>query len=181
MYHEPVLPNKNLCYEGPSGIECQEEKEFLSYFRESEIPHPDDWTEKSSLFVTGSRRAKYINYEIPGQCHEEQAPIPLDGSVIPFFGPLFRGKIVSRVRDVPINVADKDPTMSTSVGYFKGRSRQYQWTVQGVFSKRIRFDELVTGQDFGRPFRNTPPSVLLEKGIKLLRNRLPETFEWCVY
>ncbi len=61
--------------------------------------------------------------------------------------------------------------------YFRNRSRQYQWSVQGRFKKRIRFDEVVTGQEFGRPFRNTPSTRIVKKGLHLLKHKLPETFE----
>lgn len=54
----------------------------------------------------------------------------------------------------------------------------FQWTVRGVFKKRMRFDEVVTGQDFDRPFRNTPSASIVRTGINMLRNRLPESFEW---
>jgi len=49
--------------------------------------------------------------------------------------------------------------------------------VSGTFTKRMRFDEVVTGQDFGRPFRNSPASHLVKRGLDLLKNKLPETFE----
>lgn len=188
MYPKGCFPTaNNSCSEEPNipnNIESQEKKRFLSYFRDSKIPHPDDWLGQSPLFVSGSSRAEYINYEIPENIHGEQASLPLDGSVVPFSGPLFRGKIVSRIRDIPIIAATASAEhllVSRNADYFKGRSRQFQWTVQGIFTKRMRFDELVTGQDFGRPFRNTPSSAVVKKGIHHLKNRLPETFEWWVY
>lgn len=158
--------------------------EFLSYFRESQLPHPDQWPDQSPVFVTASTRAPKVNYQlnrkggIEGD-NEKVSPFPLDGSAIPFDGPLFRGKIVSRMRDVPAMVSpgQETPPVCPSEDYFKGRSRQFQWTVQGVFSKRCRFDEVVTGQDFDRPFRNAPSGAIVKRGIDLMRSRLPENFE----
>jgi hypothetical protein len=67
-----------------------------------------------------------------------------------------------------------------SEAYFKGRSRHFQWTVQGVFKERVRFDEMVTGQDFDRPFRNPPAMKLVDQALVLLKTKLPDTFEWYV-
>lgn len=38
---------------------------------------------------------------------------------------------------------------------------------------------MLTGQDFGRPFRNTPAVSLVKRGMGLLKNRLPDSFVWC--
>ena len=156
--------------------------QFLSYFRESEIPDPECWPSKSPLYVTGSKRARDVKFDLPRQSNQSSPPLPLDGTVVTFSGPLFQGKIVSRVKDSPnmTKMTDKQPPVCSSKEYFKGRSRQFQWTVQGSFSKRIRFDEVVTGQDFGREFRNPPANVVVRKGLDLLRNKLPDTFEWYV-
>ena len=160
----------------------QKREEFLSYFHESALPDPDRWPENSPVFVTASRRAPDISYKLH-TCNSEGtvAPFPLNGSVVPFSGPMFHGKIVSRIRDVPAMASsDQSPPSCPSSDYFKGRSRQFQWTVQGIFSKRCRFDKVVTGQDLSRPFRNTPSSTIVKRGLDLLRNRLPDTFEWLV-
>jgi hypothetical protein len=155
-------------------------KEFMSYFHESKLLHPDQWPENSPVFVTASKRVEDINYELPqSKVTEVPTPFPLDGGVVLFHGPLFRGKIVSRIKDVPaMSLSNQSPPLCSSEQYFKGRSRQFQWTVQGIFSKRCRFDKIVTGQDLERPFRNAPSSTIVKRGLDLMRNRLPETFEW---
>jgi hypothetical protein len=159
--------------------EDQRRKDFLSYFNDSKLPNPDCWPDNSPIFVSASKRAPEIKYQLHASNDNEVKPFPLDGSIVPFSGPLFRGKIVSRMRDVPsMAPRGQSPPLCSSDEYFKGRSRQFQWTVQGVFSKRCRFDKVVTGQDFTRPFRNAPSSAIVKRGMDLLRNRLPETFEW---
>ena len=172
--------------DGNQGDGVEEENtaksQFLSYFRDSKLPDPEFWPSKSPLYVTGSKRAGDVKFNLPRQNSQSLPPLPLDGTVVTFSGPLFQGKIVSRVKDAPImtNATDKQSPACSSKDYFRGRSRQFQWTVQGFFSKRIRFDEIVTGQDFGREFRNPPSNVIVRKGLDLLRNKLPDTFEWYV-
>jgi len=100
----------------------------------------------------------------------------MNGDVVAFTGPNFEGRLVSRMRDVSLHPCNGRHMSNDE--YFRNRSRQYQWTVQGRFKRRIRFDEIVTGQDFGRPFRNMPSSKMVKKGLDLLKHKLPETFEW---
>ena len=156
-------------------------KQFLSYFHDSKLPYPEKWPENSPVFVTASKRSPEIKYQLDESESDTQeaTPFPLDGSVVSFSGPMFSGKIVSRIRDVPsMTLPSHQPPSCPSQNYFKGRSRQFQWTVQGSFSQRCRFDNVVTGQDLDRPFRNAPSSAIVKRGLDLLRNRLPETFEW---
>ena len=153
-----------------------DKESFFAYFRSSKLPHPDNWPGKSPIFVSASKRARNVTYRLPQNIDGYQTPFPLNGDVVTFTGPLFQGKIVSRVRGA--DSISSGAKVSTPDNYFKGRSRQFQWTVQGVFSKKMRFDDLVTGQDFCRPFRNAPASNLVKKGLNLLKNRLPETFDW---
>ena len=166
------MENKNLSIEN--------ENQFLSYFRDSELPDPEYWPSKFPLYVTGSKRARDVKYDLPIQS-SQSPPFPLDGTVVRFSGPSFEGKIASRVKDAPImSSVQQNPIECSSKEYFKGKSRQFQWTVQGYFKKRIRFDKVVTGQDFGREFRNPPSNAIVRKGLDLLRNKLPDTFEWYV-
>ena len=168
---------------------CDEEsnkREFFAYYHESKLPHPNQWPEQSPVFVTSSKRAPEIQYRLQSEklqvghnTNEPATPIPLDGSVVLFNGPIFRGKIVSRMRDVPLVMYQgQSPPSCSNEDYFKGRSRQFQWTVQGIFTKRCRFDDIVTGQMFDRPFRSTPSSAIVKKCLNLLEHRLPDTFEW---
>lgn len=171
--HDDELRNEN-----------EEYQRFISYFKQSRIPHPEHWPAKSPIYVTSSARAPYIKYDL--KLEEKQrdnhskipSPFPLDGEVVSFNGPLFQGSIVSRMKDVPHSTVPSavDEEIVRSDEYFKGRSRQFQWTVQGIFKKRTRFDQVVTGQDFGRPFRNAPATTLVKRGMDLLKNRLPDSF-----
>lgn len=99
----------------------------------------------------------------------------MNGSAVEFEGPYFEGRMVSRIRDLPTK--EQSNNLMSNREYFQNRSRQYQWTVQGRFKKRMRFDKVVTGQEFGRPFRNAPSSRVVKRGLDLLKHKLPETFE----
>jgi len=46
-----------------------------------------------------------------------------------------------------------------------------------MFKRPMRFDQVVTGQDFGRSFRNPPAMSLVHRCLNMLKDRLPETFE----
>lgn len=154
-----------------------DEDSFNSYFRQSRLPHPDNWLNGSPVIITTSIRAKDVQFQSGmNNCEGCKSVLPLNGKPVTFTGPLFEGKMISRIRDVPEARCSNKSTHQRD--YFKGKSRQFNWTVQGTFSKRMRFDELVTGQDFGRPFRNAPADGLVKKGLALLKHRLPETFTW---
>ena len=155
--------------------EAGERKAFERYAQESNLPTYEQWP-SSDLVVVPSIRAKEVRFDIG----ESQKILPLDGRVVHFSSPLFEGKMAIRVRDIPSSRQQNDHDESNMISndtYFNSRSRQYQWSVQGRFKKRIRYDRVVTGQEFDRPFRNKPSSKLVERGLNLLRNKLPETFE----
>ncbi len=160
--------------------QCQthdEEEAFLSYARQSKLPEPSSWPESSPIYVCASARAPHIQYEINSRDGGFPPPFPLDGTLVDFDGPLFKGCIVSRIKNAPAMNLNPVHNQRHSSDFEK-KSRLFQWTVQGVFKKRIRFDEVTTGQDFGRPFRNTPSATIVKKGLDLLRNKLPDSFEW---
>ena len=158
-----------------------QEESLLSYFKQSRIPTPDRWPQSSPVYVVASHRAPDVKYELPCLESDAMPPFPLDGTVVPFDGPLFNGKMISRIKNAPsMKLSPGDNTLSKcpSKNYFKGKSRMFQWIVQGKFKRRLRFDKVVTGQEFDRPFRNAPSATIVRKGIDLLRNRLPDAFEW---
>ena len=166
--------------------EAGERKAFERYAQESNLPTYEQWPSESPLIVVPSIRAKDVEFDIgESSCctttdSSSSSTLPLDGRVVHFSSPLFEGKMVSRVRDIPSSRQQNDHDESNTISnetYFNSRSRQYQWSVQGRFKKRIRYDRVVTGQEFDRPFRNKPSSKLVERGLNLLRNKLPETFE----
>lgn len=150
---------------------------FSAYAQQSGLPRPSEWSSSSPLLVVPSHRAKGVEYQLP--CDEDvgsgASVIPMDGCAVPFDGPNFVGILSSRMRDVP-TLTDRDGPKSNR-DYFQNRSRQYQWSVQGRFKRRTRFDKIVTGQEFGRPFRNAPSSRVVKRGLELLKHKLPETFD----
>lgn len=151
---------------------------FSAYAEQSKLPPMEKWPDDIATIVTPSQRAAEIEYELPdNNTSSDFVPsLPMHGEVVRFDGPSFQGKIASRMRDVPL--PPHKGNRMTNADYFDSRSRMYQWTVQGKFKRRIRFDEVTTGQEFGRPFRNTPSSTMVEKGLDMLKHKLPETFEW---
>lgn len=147
----------------------RERKAFSAYAEQSHLPSASEWP--SSILITPSRRAgKDVRFQ--------KNPLPMNGSVVEFDGPSFSGKMISRIRDTPDDDGSGNSNnLVSNIDYFSGRSRTYQWSVQGRFKRRIRFDKLITGQEFDRPFRNKPSNKMVNKGLDLLRSRLPQTFE----
>lgn len=136
----------------------KERQDFFAYIKESNL---EKWPEGNEIFFTPSIRAPLIKYE--------SSRLSLDGKITKLDGPLFKGKMISRL---------KHHGQSTSnERYFSKKSRKFAWVVQGRFKKRIGFDNVVTGQEFERPFRNRPNAQIIKRGIEMLRNRLPESFE----
>lgn len=152
-------------------------EEFLSYFYQSKVPSPQSWPGDSPIYLAPSSRGKGITYHLVPQESGKSPNFPLDGTIVRFDGSVFEGKIISRVKQASlINPPSKQRECKQD--YFKGRSRMFQWVVQGKFKQRIRFDKVVTGQEFQRPFRNAPSAAIVRQGINILRSRLPDTFEW---
>lgn len=157
--------------------ETAERMAFSAYAQQSGLPSSSEWPSSSPLLVVPSHRAREVEYQLPSDpVGGASAPaIPMDGRAVPFDGPTFVGTLRSRMRDVPAPSGQGAPISNGD--YFRNRSRQYQWSVQGCFKRRTRFDSVVTGQDFGRPFRNAPSSRVVKRGLELLKHKLPETFE----
>lgn len=153
---------------------------FVAYAKQSGLPSASDWPDNTSLLVVPSLRAKDVEYQLPHAEIGESSSLPvlpMNGSAVHFDGPNFEGKLVSRMRDVPTTPNSNDSNLMSNSDYFQNRSRQYQWTVQGRFKRRIRFDNITTGQEFGRPFRNAPSSGVVKRGLDLLKHKLPQTFD----
>ncbi|KAL7515414.1 hypothetical protein ACHAXN_013103 [Cyclotella atomus] len=164
-----------MCDSSKNFIVNEDRAAFSSYAEQSGLPTIENWPNDTNSIVTPSQRATEIKYDLPENNTLDFHSLPMNGDIVRFTGPNFEGKLVSRMRDVPLHPC-KDSRM-TNAEYFKGRSRQYAWTVQGRFKRRIRFDQVVTGQEFGRPFRNTPSSTMVKRGLDMLKHKLPETFE----
>lgn len=156
-----------------------EKTAFLAYALESGLPSASTWPNNTPLLVIPSHRASNVKYELPNESVGDSSlqVLPMNGVAVPFNGPLFEGRLVSRMRDVPTEDLDSNTNTISNEDYFQNKSRQFRWAVQGRFKKRIRFDKIVTGQQFQRPFRNAPSSSVVKRGLDLLRHKLPETFD----
>mmetsp|Transcript_31648 Transcript_31648/g.41824 ORF Transcript_31648/g.41824 Transcript_31648/m.41824 type:complete len:748 (-) Transcript_31648:124-2367(-) len=90
-------------------------------------------------------------------------PINTEDAVVPFENDLFRGRVLLRFANMPTSPAD----------YFNGRSRLFQVAVQGEFKKRVRTDQVLTGQCYRKPFVNLPARWLIRSGLSLFRRLSP--------
>ncbi len=71
---------------------------------------------------------------------------------IEFETPLFKGCAVIWAQGLP----------STPKGLFDGKRRKTSITIQGRFKQELAFEDVVTGQEFGRPAQNLPAKWLVE-------------------
>jgi len=180
----------------------EDKNAFFAYYKSTGIPLPSTWGDcpiknlegddtlsESTDITVSSLPSRSSELDVRANCPVFLAPssrvpdmkfnhspmygidgslcksIPMDGTPVSVSSPLFEGVMVNRVK----GMGDEK--------YFEGRRRSFQWTLQGKFKKRIRFDHLVTGQDLGRPFRNVPNVGFIDKGLHLLKGRLPDVFE----
>ena len=151
----------------PSQNEEDKRNAFIDYARQSGLLL-EDW-HRDSLLVP-SRRGN-TSYFLSGSSSSKNLRcLPTDGSVVHLKSSLFEGKIITRIRDD--NIDDQ-----ASNKYFRHRSRQYNWIVQGKFLHRTRFDDVITGQEFERPFRNKPSSQTVQSLLGMLKSKLPDSFE----
>ena len=76
---------------------------FSEYSRKSGLPALAQWPKETSMLVVASHRAEDVAYQLPYDTKigaSDTRAFPVNGSVVPFIGPIFEGKLVSRVRDV---------------------------------------------------------------------------------
>ena len=108
--------------------ETGERKAFERYAQESNLPPSSEWP-SSNLVVVPSIRAKDVKFDIgESSCDSSSTTLPLDGRIVHFSSPLFEGKMVSRVRDVPSSRQQNEHDESNMISnetYFNSRSRQY--------------------------------------------------------
>ncbi len=71
---------------------------------------------------------------------------------IEFETPLFKGCAVIWAQGLP----------TTPEGLFEGQRRKTSITIQGRFKRELDFEDVVTGQEFGRPAQNLPAKWLVE-------------------
>ena len=169
----PIFRSQRIKEEPPPSSHSQEvqveptneKKTFMDYANKSKLLPLKDWP-RDSLLVP-SIRGKNITYSSPSGL---DSSLPTDGKVVKISSSLFEGKIITRIRD-------DSGKASACNNYFRNRSRQYNWIVQGRFLHRTRFDDVITGQEFDRPFRNKPSSQIVQKLLDMLKNKLPDSFE----
>ena len=164
----------------------KKKEEFTEYARQSDLPPLTDWPSESLHVV--SQRGKGISYSPSKTICKKLQCLPTNGCVVHIKGPLFEGKLMTRIRNE--NYDQK---------YFNDRSRQYNWIVvsrkklsfsslcskltsfaslkQGRFLQSYRFDEVTTGQEFERPFRNAPSSQIVHRLLGIMKSKLPDSFE----
>lgn len=65
------------------------------------------------------------------------------------------------------------PTQGSDQAYFASKARQFQSVVQGTFKKRMRFDEVLSGQEFSQPLRELPMQFVVRGVLNLIKHRLP--------
>ena len=60
--------------------------------------------------------------------------------------------------------------------FFPGRRRKMQVCVQGEFKRRVRFDKVLNGQEFAKPFVNVPARRVVNWAFGLVKSKMPSTF-----
>ena len=99
------------------------------------------------------------------------AALPLntlsDDDVLEFETALFRGRACVRVAGLP---------SSDARYFFAGRRRKMQVCIQGEFKQRVRFDKVLNGQEFSRPFVNVPARGVISWALGLIKHKLPSAF-----
>ena len=169
--HDPTIVSKN---EAEVDVDEDKRTAFLEYSRKSKLPPIGSWPNSSILIP--SLRCKETTYSLarPTLSHHESESdtpgktlrfMPTDGRVVHISNPLFEGKILTRIRG------------ESHSSYFQNRTRAYNWIVQGRFRNRTPFDDVITGQEFDRAFRNAPSSQIVQQMLNMLKSKLPDSFE----
>ena len=81
------------------------------------------------------------------------AGLPVNHYVIDFESDLFVGKLLIYIKGLP----------SSYEPYFAGKKRRSVMMLQGRFKRPLLLDDVVTGQEFGRPYKNLRGCWLMEK------------------
>lgn len=90
-------------------------------------------------------------------------PLPI-GTPFEFESDLFRGKCLIRFRDVEV-IDDKSGNYEK---YFEGRSRKWQFVMQGKFKEELPTSSLMQGAEFAKPWTDLPPKPILFACQKVL-------------
>ncbi|GBF96590.1 hypothetical protein Rsub_09336 [Raphidocelis subcapitata] len=95
------------------------------------------------------------------------AGLPVNQYVIHFESDLFVGKMMAYIKGLP----------SSHEPYFTGKKRRSVLMLQGRFKSPLKVDDVVTGQEFGRPYKNLRGCWLMEKVVLAFTKRVITAME----
>ncbi len=89
--------------------------------------------------------------------------IPPVGIPIEFENSLFKGKVLIRIRHIPVPNSSKLSSSGNRFHcekYFQGRKRMRQFVVQGQFKESIRMSDVYFGDIYNKPLSLKPPHFI---------------------
>ncbi|CAN0434464.1 unnamed protein product [Ascophyllum nodosum] len=132
------------------------------------LPPEQEWPHHP-IFV---RLSPSVHGQVRLDGHGPQSSIPVntDDMTVPFETPLFKGRLLMRVKGLTSGVPDQG---HGAQAYFRGKKRLVQCAVQGCFKKEMPFDRAYTGQAFQRPFTKVPAKWLVRSAFAVMRRLSP--------
>ncbi|CAM9945118.1 unnamed protein product, partial [Ascophyllum nodosum] len=132
------------------------------------LPPEQEWPHHP-IFV---RLSPSVHGQVRLDGHGPQSSIPVntDDMAVPFETPLFKGRLLMRVKGLTSGVPDQG---HGAQAYFRGKKRLVQCAVQGCFKKEMPFDRAYTGQAFQRPFTKVPAKWLVRSAFAVIRRLSP--------
>lgn len=126
-----------------------------------DLPQIHDWPHRPCLLVNNISASPDLKVPEYGD-----GPITI-GKPFRIESDLFEGTILIRIK----NIESDNETGDAS--YFDSRSRIFQSIVQGRFKEELLVSNVFTGHEFCRPFKNLPPSFILNGVTKLCSTLAP--------
>lgn len=126
----------------------------------SRLSEPTSWPHRP-LFIRKNKAASF-NSNLTCSSYES-CSLPI-GEPFHFESDLFVGTALIRIKGCR---ADDDEN------YFGGRKRTSTTIIQGRFKEALRADEVLTGQEFFRPFRRRIPRWIVQAGTMFFRQLAP--------
>jgi len=80
-----------------------------------------------------------------------------------FESEIFKGRFILRASGLPTSDPDQ----------FGAKQRKLQFVVQGTFKEGVRYKEVITGQEFSRPFNTVPASGLVRLVLSVVQRISP--------
>eukprot|EP00877_Chromochloris_zofingiensis_P007486 jgi/Chrzof1/2991/Cz12g07080.t1 len=122
----------------------------------------DNWVDAPVLLqvnpIADDLRASYEGCSTLPKCQF----VPCNWTEVRIDSDLFVGKMMFHVRGLA----------TSDEGLFEGKKRTTWFMVQGKFKQAAAFDDLVTGQEFHRPFKNLPARWFVEKVLLALARKI---------